>query len=242
MSVVPSYSWFETAHHELGHVYYFLAYSNPKVPPVLREGLNRAFHEAVGDLIAIAARQEPYLREIGVLEKGRQTDPTQLLLAEALNSAVVFLPWSAGVMTHFEHDLYENNLPANQFNRRWWELKRRYQGIVPPAPRGERFCDACTKTHIIDDPAQYYDYAIADVLKYQLHDYIARHILHQDPHHCNYYGNKEVGQWLDSILRLGATRDWREVLKEKTGEELSPRAMLDYFQPLMAYLKKENSR
>ncbi len=242
MSVVPSYSWFETAHHELGHVYYFLAYSNPKVPPVLREGLNRAFHEAVGDLIAIAARQEPYLREIGVLEKGRQTDPTQLLLAEALNSAVVFLPWSAGVMTHFEHDLYENNLPANQFNRRWWELKRRYQGIVPPAPRGERFCDACTKTHIIDDPAQYYDYAIADVLKYQLHDYIARHILHQDPHHCNYYGNKEVGQWLNSILRLGATRDWREVLKEKTGEELSPRAMLDYFQPLMAYLKKENSR
>jgi peptidyl-dipeptidase A len=241
MSVVPNFSWFETSHHELGHIYYYLAYSNPRVPIVLREGANRAFHEAIGDLIAIAARQEPYLREIGLLPADRQIDRTQWLLSEALDSAVVFLPWSAGVMTHFEHDLYERKLPAEQFNRRWWELVARYQGLEPPAPRGEEFCDACTKTHIIDDPAQYYDYALAYLIKYQLHDHIARKILKQDPHQCNYYGNKEVGKWLWDLLSLGATRDWRQVMKEKTGEEISSRALLEYFRPLEDYLAKQNA-
>ncbi|MBI3765632.1 MAG: M2 family metallopeptidase, partial [Ignavibacteriales bacterium] len=115
------------------------------------------------------------------------------------------------------------------------------QGIAPPDPRGEEFCDPATKTHINDDPAQYYDYTLAYLIKYQLHNYIAQHILHQDPHNCNYYGNKEVGKWLWDLLKLGATRNWREVIKEKTGEEISPRGMLEYFQPVMEYLQKENN-
>ena len=114
------------------------------------------------------------------------------------------------------------------------------QGIEPPAPRGEEFCDAATKTHINDDAAQYYDYAIATVLKYQLHDHIARKILKDDPHSANYYGSKEVGRFLRSILEQGATRDWREVLREATGEELSTRAMMDYYAPLMTWLKEQN--
>jgi peptidyl-dipeptidase A len=241
MNVVPNFRWFETSHHELGHIYYYLAYSNPRVPVVLREGANRAFHEAVGDLISIAARQEPYLRQIGILPADRKIDRTEWLLNEALDSAVVFLPFSAGVMSHFEHDLYEGKLPADKFNRRWWDLVERYQAIRPPAPRGEEYCDACTKTHIIDDPAQYYDYALASLIKYQLHDYIARKILKQDPHDCNYYGNKDVGKWLSEILSLGATRDWRQVIREKTGEDLSSRALLEYFRPLQEYLQKRGS-
>jgi len=241
MSVTPNFRWFETSHHELGHVYYYLAYSNPRVPVVLRGGANRAFHEAVGDLIGMAARQQPYLREIGILPADRKIDSTQWLLDEALDSAIVFLPFSAGTVTHFEHDLYEKRLPPEQFNRRWWALTSRYQGILPPAPRGEQFCDACTKTHVIDDAAQYYDYALAYLIKYQLHDYIARNILHQDPHNCNYYGNKEVGKWLWEILRLGATRDWRQVIREKTGEDISSRALVEYFRPLREYLKTANA-
>ncbi|MBK5294684.1 MAG: M2 family metallopeptidase [Acidobacteriia bacterium] len=242
MSVIPNSQWFETSHHELGHVYYYIAYSNPKVPHVLREGLNRAFHEAVGDLIGIAARQEPYLRQTGILPASVKLDATEYLLSEALDSAVVFLPWSAGTMTHFEYELYEKSLPVDQFNRRWWEMVRNYQVLEPPSARGEEFCDACTKTHIIDDPAQYYDYALAFLIKYQLHDYIARKILKQDPHHCNYYGNQEVGRWLTEILSLGATRDWRTVIREKTGEDIGTRAMLEYFKPLREYLDKANAR
>ena len=241
MSVEPNYRWFQTSHHELGHIYYYVAYSNPNVPLTLREGANRAFHEAVGDLIGIAARQPAYLRQIGLLPEDREIDQIQWLLDEVLNQAAVFIPFSAGTMSFFEHDLYEENLSPEEFNKRWWEYVGRFQGVEPPEPRGEEFCDACTKTHISDDPAQYYDYAMAFVLKYQLHTYIAKNILKQDPHDCNYYGNKEVGKFLWELLSLGATRDWREVIREKTGEEVSTRAMLEYFEPLLDYLKKENA-
>ncbi|HNC42769.1 MAG TPA: M2 family metallopeptidase, partial [Acidobacteriota bacterium] len=74
----------------------------------------------------------------------------------------------------------------------------------------------------------------------QLHDHIARNILKQDPHATNYYGSKEVGDFLRKIMTPGSSRDWRVVLREATGEDLSAKAMLRYFEPLMEYLKKEN--
>ena len=239
MSVENNWRWFETSHHELGHIYYYMAYSGAGVPLTLRGGANRAFHEAVGDLIGIAARQPAYLKEIGLLEQDAEIDEIAWLLDEALDQAVVFIPFSAGTMSFFERDLYEG-LPVEEFNQRWWEHAGRFQGIAPPDPRGEEYCDACTKTHITDDPAQYYDYAMAFVLKYQLHTHIARNILKQDPRDCNYYGNKQVGDFLWKLLSLGATRDWREVLVEMTGSDVSTKPMLDYFEPLVAHLEREN--
>ena len=241
MSVENNWRWFETSHHELGHVYYFLAYSGADVPVTLRGGANRAFHEAVGDLIGIAARQPAYLKEIGLLEEDAEIDEVSWLMDEALDQAVVFIPFSAGTMSFFERDLYEGGLTVDEFNARWWEHAGRFQGIAPPTTRGEEYCDACTKTHITDDPAQYYDYAMAFVIKYQLHTYIARNILKQDPRNCNYYGNKEVGEFLWNLLSLGATRDWREVLVEMTGSEVSTKPMLDYFEPLVEHLAQENA-
>ncbi len=242
MSVKPDFDWFSTTHHELGHIYYYLAYSNPDVPVVLREGANRAFHEAIGDLIGIASRQVPYLKEIGLMPKDMKIDETQWLLSQAVDDAIVFLPWSAGVMSHWERDFYENNLSPNEYNQRWWNYVSQFQGIEPPEPRGEEFCDPATKTHISDDPAQYYDYALAFLIKYQLHNYIAKNILKQDPHNCNYYGNKEVGAFLWDLLKSGATKDWRQVMKEKTGEDISPKGMLEYFAPLQKYLQKQNKK
>jgi len=239
MSVVPNAEWYETVHHELGHIYYFLSYSNPNVPILLRDGANRAYHEGMGSLMGLAAMQKPFLIGRGLISADARTDEMKTLLKEALNF-VVFIPWSAGVMSDFEHDLYAENLPKNEFNRRWWELKAKYQGIAPPEERGEEYCDAASKTHINNDAAQYYDYALSYLLLFQLHDYIATKILHQDPHATNYYGRKAVGDFLRKIMIPGASKDWREVLRETTGEELNARAMLKYFQPLMKYLKKVN--
>mgnify|MGYP003694812199 CR=1 FL=1 len=145
-------------------------------------------------------------------------------------------------MPHWEADIYARDLPPDQWNGRWWKYVSDFQGIEPPAPRGEEFCDAATKTHINDTPAYYYNYAFATVFKFQLHDYIARKILHQSPQSCNYADNKEVGAWLNNILKKGGTEDWRKVLKEATGEDISTRAMMEYFKPLMSWLEATKQR
>lgn len=239
MSVEPNSEWYETTHHELGHIYYYISYTNPDVPLLLRTGANRAFHEAVGSLMGLASMQEPYLREIGILSGDAETDATRALLKEALNY-IVFIPWSAGVMTAFEHDLYAEDLTQDQFNERWWELKQKYQGIAPPESRGEEYADAASKTHIINDAAQYYDYALSYLVLFQLHDHIARNILEQNPHATNYYGSSEVGDFLEDLMRPGATKDWRELIKETTGSEISATPMLNYFEPLTEWLSEQN--
>ena len=135
------------------------------MPYLLRAGANRAFHEAIGDLIGLAAGQRPYLKQVGLLApEAEKADAVTFLLDTALDgSSVVFLPWSAGVMTHFERDFYAGKISDGALNAAWWALVGQYQGIAPPGERPETLCDAATKTHINDDPGQYYDYAIGTV-------------------------------------------------------------------------------
>ncbi len=238
-SIEANEEWFGTAHHELGHGHYFLAYSRPEVPPLLRTGASPAFHEGIAGLGEVAARQTPYLVSLGLLPKGQKAGDIAPLLHDAL-ATIPFMFWASGTMTHWEADVYAHELPAGEWNARWWKYVEEFQGLEPPGPRGEEFCDAATKTHIDDTPAYYYSYAIATVLQYQLHDHIARRVLHADPHDCSYAGRREVGAFLDGILRQGATRDWRALLRESTGEDLSTRAMVEYYRPLLAWLEKQN--
>lgn len=239
MSVEPNANWFETTLHELGHIYYFLEYSRPEVPIVLRNGANRAYHEGIGSMIGLASAQRRFLADRGLVPADAPVDSIRQLLAEALNY-VVFIPFSAGTMTRFEYALYAEDLPPDQFNRRWWDLVAHYQGVAPPAPRDERYADGLSKTHISDDPGQYYDYALSYALLFQLHDHIARRILQQDPHDTDYWGSTATGEFLRDIMAPGASRPWRAVLKETTGRELNAQAMVDYFRPLYDWLLEQN--
>ncbi len=239
-SITPNTEYWSTVLHEFGHIYYFLSYSNPDVPPILRNGANRGYHEAFGSMMGLASLQKPFLENLGLIKKGLPTDDTLKLLKEALEN-IVLMPWASGVMTEFEYDLYAKKLPEDQYNKTWWELVKKYQGIVPPSNRGEEYCDAATKTHINDDPAQYYDYAIANALLFQFHQFIADSILRQDPHATNYWGNKGIGDFLKKVMKTGASVDWRKHLQESIHSEMSARPMVDYFAPLMAYLKRVNA-
>ena len=77
MSVEPNAEWYETTHHELGHIYYYLCYTNPDVPPLLREGANRAYHEAIGSLLGLAAMQPRFLAGSGLELGGGASGPTR---------------------------------------------------------------------------------------------------------------------------------------------------------------------
>ena len=239
MSVEPNPRWYETTHHELGHIYYYMAYTNENVPPLLRGGANRGFHEAIGSLMGLAAMQKPFVEGIGLISDTGEFDEMQALMFEALSN-VVFIPFATGLITMFEKGIYESTISSEDYNKAWWDLKLKYQGIVPPTERGEEYNDAASKTHINNDPAQYYDYAISNIILFQLHNHIAKNILHQDPHATNYFGNKEVGEFIWSILETGGSGNWRDIMKDKTGSDLSAQAMLEYFDPLTIWLQEQN--
>lgn len=244
----PSY---RAAHRVLGAIEYDLVSSNPSVPYTLRGGASRAFPDAIGMLVSFAAEEPRFLSSAGIdvaarsepgAAEGDATDvpqAMQLLLRQALQYALV-VPWSAGTMGHFESEIYRDELPAEKWNARYWELAARYQGIAPPSPRDERWCDAAAAPDLVDHPGDAYEQAFACVLAFELHDHIARKILYQEPHDTDYYGRRDIGNYLKSIMRFGATVDWRAKLREKTGYDLTAKAMVDYFEPLRKWLVEQN--
>ena len=136
MSVEPNERWFGTAHHELGHIYYYLAYARPEVPlpaahrgqPRLPRGGGRAGPPGQ-PAAAVSASAWAWC------PPARQPDANAWLLSAAMDS-IVFLAFAAGTMTHFEHDLYEAQLPAAEWQARWWQYSRPLpgRGAARPAP------------------------------------------------------------------------------------------------------------
>ena len=56
---------FLTAHHEMGHNQYQMAYQN--LSYLLRDGANEGFHEAVGEIMSLSAATPAHLKSLGLL-------------------------------------------------------------------------------------------------------------------------------------------------------------------------------
>src|SRR3546814_21189838 len=51
-------------------------------------------------------------------------------------------------------------------------------------------------------------------------------------HRCTFYGNRQVGEKLNAMLTMGASRPWPDALEAFTGSrEMDGTAMIAYFQP-----------
>ena len=57
---------FYTIHHEMGHIEYSMAYSSQ--PAIFKDGANSAFHEAIGDTIALSVMTPKHLTRINLLD------------------------------------------------------------------------------------------------------------------------------------------------------------------------------
>jgi peptidyl-dipeptidase A len=47
--------------------------------------------------------------------------------------------------------LFAGDWNIDEMNARWWELRLRHQGVIPPIPRTEKDFDPASKYHIPAD-------------------------------------------------------------------------------------------
>jgi peptidyl-dipeptidase A len=228
---------FTTIHHELGHNFYQRAYNT--LPTLFRDSANDGFHEAVGDTLALSVTPD-YLARIGLLDKAPPaTDDIPLLLRAALER-LAFLPFGL-IVDQWRWQVFDGSVAPANYNRAWWDLKLKYQGVAPTAPRGEEFFDPGAKYHV---PANtpYTRYFLAGILQFQFHRALAKEAGCTGPlHRCSIYGSKEAGKKLEAMLKMGASRPWPEALEVLTGQrEMDASAMADYFAPLKKWLDEQN--
>ena len=228
---------FITIHHELGHNFYQRAYN--QLPVVLRDSANDGFHEALGDVLALSVTPE-YLVKIGLLDKAPDSSADTSLLLRAALERLAFLPFGM-VVDAWRWQVFDGRISSSDYNRGWWDLKLRYQGVAPSTPRGEQFFDPGAKYHVPSN-TPYARYFLAQVLQFQFHRALAKATGCTTPlHRCSIYGSKDAGQKLKSMMELGASRPWPDALEAITGQrQLDATAMAEYFAPLKAWFDEQN--
>ena len=229
---------FTVVHHELGHNYYQMAYAGQ--PFLFRDSANDAFHEAIGDTIALSVTN-PYLKQLGLIDKvPAESADIGFLLNRALDK-VAFLPFGY-LVDQWRWKVFSKQVTADNYNKAWWELREKYQGVAPPVPRTEQDFDPGAKYHV---PANtpYARYFLAAILQFQFHRALCREAGFQGPlYQCSIYGNKKAGEKLKAMLAMGLSQPWPNALKAMTGEDkMDATAIIDYFAPLKKWLDEQNS-
>ena len=229
--------YFSTIHHELGHNFYQRAYAHQ--PYLFRDSANDGFHEAIGDTIALSITPQ-YLVKLGLLDKA--PDPSKdigLLLQRALEK-IAFLPFGL-LIDQWRWKVFSGEITPQQYNQAWWDLRLKYQGVAPPAPRSEEDFDPGAKFHV---PANvpYTRYFLADILQFQFHRALTKTAGCTEPlNRCSIYDNKEAGARLAKMLEMGVSRPWPDALEALTGQrQMDATAIRDYFAPLEKWLKEQN--
>jgi peptidyl-dipeptidase A len=228
---------FSTIHHELGHNFYQRAYKD--LPMLFRDSANDGFHEAIGDTVALSVTPE-YLVKIGLLDKAPDASrDIGLLLSRALEK-VSFLPFGL-LIDQWRWKVFSGEISPADYNKAWWDLRLRYQGVAPPSVRGEEFFDPGAKYHVPDN-TPYTRYFLAHILQFQFHRAMAKTAGCTTPlHRCSVFESKEAGSRLNAMLAMGLSKPWPEALEALAGsKQMDASAILDYFAPLQRWLEEQN--
>jgi peptidyl-dipeptidase A len=228
---------FRTIHHELGHNFYQRAYNAQ--PPLFQNSANDGFHEAVGDTIALSVTPE-YLKQIGLIDAvPPASGDIDYLLQQALEK-VAFLPFGL-LVDKWRWEVFAGQVTPENYNKAWWELRKKYQGIAPPVERTEADFDPGAKYHVAGN-VPYMRYFLARILQFQFQRALCREAGYSGPlHRCSIYGNKAAGEKLNKMLAMGQSKQWQEALEALTGEkQMDASALADYFAPLKTWLDEQN--
>ncbi|QIL21106.1 M2 family metallopeptidase [Thermomonas sp. HDW16] len=239
MCIVPNEEELTTIYHELGHIYYDLAYN--KQPPLFQGGAHDGFHEAIGDTIVLAMTPK-YLASVGLV--GEQQQSNEALINAQMRMAlakVAFLPFGL-MIDRWRWGVFDGSIKPDGYNKAWWELKAKYQGVAPVTPRGETYFDPGAKYHVPGN-TPYTRYFLSHVLQFQFYKALCDASGYKGPlYECSFYGNKEAGKKYWAMLSKGASQPWQQTMKELTGgEKMDASAVLEYFAPLQTWLKEQNA-
>jgi peptidyl-dipeptidase A len=238
MCIEPTEEDLVTIHHELGHNYYYTYYY--KLPVLYQAGANDGFHEAIGDALTLSITPG-YLQQLGLLQNVQKNEKNliNLQMKDALEK-VAFLPFGL-LIDQWRWDVFSGKVKPADYNKAWWALRQKYQGVAAPVARTEADFDPGAKYHI---PANvpYTRYFLARILQFQFHKSLCDAAGFKGPlHECSVYGNKEAGKRLQAMLELGASKPWPEAMHAMTGtRQMDATPMLEYFAPLRRWLQEQN--
>ena len=238
MCIKQTYDELRTIYHELGHNYSPAAYKDQ--PPLFQGSAHSGFHEAIGDTVTLSMTPS-YLKEVGLINSAEESEKAVInrQMQMALDK-IAFLPFGK-LIDEWRWGVFSGDIKPGDYNKAWWEMRTRYQGIAPPSERGEDFFDPGAKYHIPGN-VSYTRYFLARILQFQFQRSLCEIAGHEgDLASCSIFGSTEAGDRFHAMMASGQSEPWQDALEKLTGtREMDATAIIDYFQPLMGYLKEQN--
>ncbi len=227
-----------TVYHELGHVYYYIWYKDQ--PMLFQNGAHDGFHEAIGDAINLSVTPG-YLRKIGLI--GDVVPSKEAIINQQMKMAldkIAFLPFGK-LIDQWRWGVFSGEIKPADYNKAWWELREKYQGVAPPLPRSEEDFDPGAKYHIPGN-TPYTRYFLSFILQFQLHKALCDASGFKGPlNECSIFGSTEAGKKYGAMLAVGASQPWQDTLQTLTGTRtMDASAIIDYFKPLESWLEEQN--
>ena len=227
-----------TVYHELGHVYYYIWYKDQ--PILFQDGAHDGFHEAIGDAINLSVTPA-YLRKIGLV--GDVVPSKEAVINQQMKMAldkIAFLPFGK-LIDEWRWGVFDGRIKPAEYNKAWWELREKYQGVSPPVPRSEADFDPGAKYHIPGN-TPYTRYFLSFILQFQIHKALCDASGFKGPlNECSIFGSTEAGKKYGEMLALGSSQPWPDTLEKLTGtRQMDASAIIDYFKPLEGWLEEQN--
>jgi peptidyl-dipeptidase A len=126
----------------MGHIEYFMSYRNQ--PTVFKSGANSAFHEAIGDTVALSVVTIKHLKKIGLIEDDKTTksffcvyfkpaisskfhvlnfyqDATINFLMKTALLKISFAPFGY-LIDKWRWHVFRGAIQPVDYNKAWWKL------------------------------------------------------------------------------------------------------------------------
>src|SRR5678809_326519 len=181
-----------------------------------QDGAHDGFHEAIGDAVNLSVTPA-YLHQIGLVSAVKPSP--EAVINQQMKMAldkIAFLPFGK-LIDEWRWAVFSGKIKPADYNKAWWELRRKYQGVAAPLERTEEDFDPGAKYHIPGNTS-YTRYFLSFIIQFQFHKALCDAAGFKGPlHECSIYGSQEAGRKFGAMLAKGSSQPWQDIFYELTG-------------------------
>ena len=87
-----------------------------------------------------------YLKQIGLIQQIPPASADLPILLRTALDKIAFLPFGL-LIDKWRWEVFSGQVKPADYNKAWWELREKYQGVAPPVDRSEADFDPGTDIH-----------------------------------------------------------------------------------------------
>ncbi|XP_030387391.1 angiotensin-converting enzyme isoform X2 [Scaptodrosophila lebanonensis] len=199
---------------------------------------------SVGEAVILSAASPTHLTSIGLAKGVQFTDKSLMNRLFRMGIHTILKIPMYYVHTKVMNDLLNGTVDMDTVNRLYWKLMEQHAGIEPPTDRPENAIDFPYKFYVNIEQNHQTKKFVSEILGYQFYRALCQKTGHRGLlHNCDFYGNYAVGSDLKSMMSLGSSKPWQEVIAKillPDNANLSSLALLEYYQPILNWLNAHN--